>query len=37
MLQSPATGAADIYTDSAYRSHAQEEDLVVTGHKSHIH
>lgn len=37
VLQSPAAGGADVYADSAYRSHAQEESLIATGYKSHIH
>lgn len=37
VLQFPEVGGADVYADSAYRSHAQEENLVASGHTSHIH
>ena len=37
VLQSPEAGGVDVYADSAYRSNAQEERLVVSKHMSHIH
>ncbi len=36
-LQPPEIGGAEVYADSAYRSKAQEESLVVSKHTSHIH
>lgn len=37
VLQSPETGGTDVYADSAYRSQAQEENLIASGHISRIH
>jgi len=37
VLQFPEVGGADVYADSAYRSNAQEESLIASGHASHIH
>jgi len=37
VLQYPEVGGADVYADSAYRSNAQEESLLISRHVSHIH
>mgnify|MGYP000226976691 CR=1 FL=1 len=37
VLQFPEVRGTDVYADSAYRSNAQEENLVASGHTSHIH
>ena len=37
VLQSPEAGGENVYADSAYRSNAQEENLIASGHASHIH
>ena len=37
MLQFPEVGGANVYADSVYRSNAQKESLIASGHMSHIH
>ena len=37
VLQPTEVGGVNVYADSAYRSNAQEENLIASGHASHIH
>lgn len=37
MLQSPEMGGAAVYLDSAYRSNAQQDSLIISRDMGHIH